>query len=215
MFVYSAKMDKRKLLAILICLAVVVLVLVLAFTRGGGQSTEPQTADELRQSQIKLIKSARLKTNEDRLELLTSLGWEVGITPLECCEVTIPSEFSDVYANYNNLQKEQGLDLAQYKGETVTRYTYRVTNHPSGEDSVRATLLVRKDRLIAGDVSSPKLDGFMQTLVGMTDASTSGLAEGASTTAAEDAAATSAAEDAAATSAAAEAAVPDDAYPTD
>ena len=158
MFIYSAKMNKKKLAMILVGVAAAILALV--FILGGGDETEDPRAAEL-----KLLQKCRLATNEDRLALLTDLGWEVAMQPEETREVRIPNEFSDVYARYNELQKEQGLDLAAHKGETVVRYTYLVVNHPSGENHVRATLLVKGDRLIGGDICSAKMDGFMHTLL--------------------------------------------------
>lgn len=162
MFIYSAKMDKKKLAAVLICVAVVVLVLIFIFT--GGES-DPSTNNELQEEQLKLIKSTKLESNEDRLFLLTSLGWEVEIQPEAYSEVQIPEDFSEIYENYNKIQKTMGLDLAKYKGEKVMRYTYIVVNHPSGEGDVRATLLIYKNKLIGGDVCTVRLDGFMQNLL--------------------------------------------------
>lgn len=158
MFIYSAKMNKKKLAMILAGAAAVVLALV--FILGGnGEPEDPRAAE------WKLLQKCRLASNEDRLALLTDLGWEVAMQPEETREVRIPDEFSDVYARYNELQKEQGLDLAAHKGETVMRYTYLVVNHPSGETNVRATLLVKGDRLIGGDVCSARMNGFMHTLL--------------------------------------------------
>lgn len=170
MFIYSAKLDKKKIAAILICIAVVVLVLVFIFARGGGES--PKTADETQKEQIKLLQSSKLESNEERLYLLTSLGWEVDMQPAEATEVRIPSEFSEVYEKYNLIQKEQGLNLEKHKGDKVMRYTYVIVNHPSGETNVRATLLVKNNKLIGGDVCSPKLDGFMHSLLMPSDGQT-------------------------------------------
>ena len=168
MFIYSAKMNKKKLLMLLVGAAAVILALVFVF--GGGDEPENPRAAEL-----KLLQKCRLATNDDRLALLTDLGWEVAMRPEETREVMIPSEFSDVYTRYNELQKEQGMDLAGYKGETVMRYTYLVVNLPSGETNVRATLLVKGDRLIGGDVCSARMNGFMHTLLMPADESAAEL----------------------------------------
>ena len=165
MFIYSAKMNKKKIAAVLIGIAAIVLVLVFVLTGGDG---EP--ADDPRNAQLELLQTERLETEDDRMRLLASLGWEVG-EPSESTEVRIPAEFSEVYEKYNDIQKEQGLDLADYRGEKVMRYAYRILNHPSGEDAVRATLLVKNGRLIGGDVCSMKLDGFMHSLLMPEDAS--------------------------------------------
>ena len=160
MFIYSAKMNKKKIAAVLIGVAAVVLVLVFVLTGGG----DGEPADDPHAAQLELLRTERLETEEDRLRLLASLGWTVG-DPAESTEVRIPAEFSEVYEKYNAIQTEQGLDLADYRGEKVMRYAYRILNHPSGEEAVRATLLVKNGRLIGGDVCSMKLDGFMHGLL--------------------------------------------------
>ena len=83
---------------------------------------------------------------------------------VEFMEVQIPQEFDEVYAKYNEIQTAQGMDLTKYQGKRVMRYTYSIKNYPSGEEGVCANMLVYKNKLIAGDVCSPKLDGFMHGL---------------------------------------------------
>jgi hypothetical protein len=73
-------------------------------------------------------------------------------------------EFDEVYQNYNQIQQEQGFDLTQYAGRQVKRYSYEVFNHPSGDQYVRANLLVYREKLVAGDVCSLQLNGFMHGL---------------------------------------------------
>ncbi len=159
MFIISAKMNKKKWAVVLVAAAAVIAAIVLLI-RGSGASSSG-TGNK---SQQKLLRSAKVDTNQGRLELLTALGWEVNIQPEESKEVRIPKEFSPVYDQYNELQKQQGLDLTRYQGKKVMRYTYLITNHPSGETNVRATLLVSNGKLIGGDICSPRMDGFMDTL---------------------------------------------------
>lgn len=66
--------------------------------------------------------------------VLQQFGWEVKETPMEQVDVLLPSSFNDTYEKYNQIQKEQGLDLLKYAGATCQRYTYEVTNYP-GKDS--------------------------------------------------------------------------------
>ncbi|NLM61193.1 MAG: DUF4830 domain-containing protein [Clostridiales bacterium] len=101
------------------------------------------------------------ETEEDRKAFIRSFGWEVADEPPEIVEVTIPREFDDVYLNYNLIQKAQGLDLWDYAGCRVTRYTYRILNYPTGEEGVLINLLVYDGKVIGGDVMSPRIDGFM------------------------------------------------------
>ena len=77
--------------------------------------------------------------------------------------ITIPLVWSDVYENYNKLQKNQGYDLSLFKGVTVTQYTYTVTNYPTDE-VVLVHLLVYDGVIIGADLMSTAADGFMQGL---------------------------------------------------
>ena len=56
---------------------------------------------------------------------------------------------------------EQGLDLVPYQGKRATLYTYELTEYPTGEEGVTANLLIRRNRLIAADISSAESDGFV------------------------------------------------------
>ena len=79
-------------------------------------------------------------------------------------EVVIPAEFSSVYDNYNRLQKQAGFDLEPYKGCSVMRYTYSLGDFPADEYVV-INLLVTEEKIIGGDISSRRLDGFMLPLL--------------------------------------------------
>lgn len=108
---------------------------------------------------------SRLDENDRRLKLLESFGLETEEVPYEVVQVTIPRKFDAVYEAYNDLQKPLGLDLSAYRGKTVKRYTYVVTNIPEN-GTVYANLLVSEDKLIGGDVSSADPSGFARSLAG-------------------------------------------------
>ena len=152
MFVYTAKMDKKKLLvAVLLTIAVVAAVLVAVVIKGASAVET-------------LSLSAVVKTNEQRVEYLTKLGWKVTPEPLEEQTIIIPEELSGVYEEYNALQKAQGFDLSKYGGAEAKRFTYAITNYPGAEEQVVADMIIYRGRVIAGDIQSVALDGFMQTL---------------------------------------------------
>ena len=111
--------------------------------------------------------SAKLKTNEDRVALLTACGWSVESEPVGTQEVQIPDTFDEVYEQYNAIQQAQGLDLTPYQGKRATLYTYALTAYPTGEQGVTANLLVRRNRLIAADITSAQTDGFVHGLLDM------------------------------------------------
>jgi len=156
MFIYTAKVTKGKLAALLFGLIAVIAVIcgIVSAVSGGD-------AEETAKLEKETVEFKNIKTNDDRVAFLTSFGWEVTATPLEIEEVTIPKEFDDTYSSYNELQKYQECDLSKYKGKKVKRYTYEVLNYPTGEQGVCANLLIYKNRVIGGDVCSSNFEGFM------------------------------------------------------
>ena len=78
--------------------------------------------------------------------------------------MVIPLEFSDVYQKFNELQTEQGYDLAEHQGEKATIYAYRVRNYSNCSGPVVAELYIANDRVIGGDIHSLSLNGFMHGL---------------------------------------------------
>ena len=68
--------------------------------------------------------------------------------------------------DYLALQQSQGFDLARCRGKRVRRYTYAITNYPTGETGVRADLLLRRGRVVGGEVFSVRADGFLHGLLG-------------------------------------------------
>ena len=148
MMVFSAKVTKAKLLILAACCCCLALVIILAVPANSSK-TNAQTSN-------------LAKTNEDRVSFLEQYGWDVSDEPVEVTDVVIPTTFDSTYETYNTLQKSQGLDLENYKGEKATRYTYEVTNYePEQTSAVQANILVVKDKVVAGDISSSAMGGFM------------------------------------------------------
>ncbi|MBQ9773366.1 MAG: DUF4830 domain-containing protein [Clostridia bacterium] len=155
MFVYSVRANTIKLVAV-ICVALTVLITLIAFvpTYTGSLDSEDAAGEvEYRYDKI--------KSEEDVVDFLKQFGWEVDALPVETKTVTIPSEFDKVYAAYNELQKEQGLNLAKYKGKDVTRYTFAVKNYTGYTGTVYANVLVYRNRVVGGDVCSADVSGFV------------------------------------------------------
>ncbi len=151
MLIMSTKITKRKIVALsVICACLILLVLVTV------PPTDTQTVKQ---------NNTTVKTNDDRVGYLGTFGWTVSQEPTETIEVVIPNDFDDTYNNYNALQQSQGFDLSSYKGKTVTRYTYEVLNYPvATTDKVNVNILVYKNKVIAGDVTSTSVGGFMHGL---------------------------------------------------
>jgi hypothetical protein len=157
MFIFTAKFNKKKAIAAVLILAAILIAIILL--AGGGDKTK----DNANASETAAL-SAVVKNNEQRVNYLKALGWEVEQNVLEQQKIVIPREFTEVYKNYNEIQQEQGFDLSKYGGAEAMRYTYRILNYPGATGTVVADIIVHKNEVIAGDVQSNALDGFMAGL---------------------------------------------------
>ena len=151
MIVFAAKVSVKKIVAGVLAAGAVVAGIVLLLPAAENAKT---TVGEVGLD-------SKLKTNEQRVALLESYGWQVDPEPRSEREVQIPKTFDDTYQAYNAIQLEQGLDLTPYQGKRATLYTYELTAYPTGEQGVIANLLIRRNRLIAADISSAEADGFV------------------------------------------------------
>ena len=151
MFIFSFRHNRRKTVAVLAVLLVAVTAVIVLVSL---HNTPPQAVSSGRKY------SLSASTNEDRVAFFKQFGWKVNAEPIDSGDVTVPEKFNDVYFSYNNMQKEQGLDLLPYAGKTVQQWIYAVTNYPQ-QESMRGTILVYNGKVVGGDLSTPQLDGFM------------------------------------------------------
>lgn len=158
MVIMTAKVSKSKLIAIALIVLVAVILLVVCLTNSGKSGSAPAAENAAQAA------PSELKTNDDRVAYLASYGWEVAHEPVQTQEVRIPAEPSEVFERYNDLQVSQGFDLHNYAGKSVKRYVYQISNYPDTEDTYYATLLVYKNAVIGGDVSSSAQGGVMHSL---------------------------------------------------
>ena len=126
MFIITAKCSKRRVVKILLIFALL-LSLFLALRACRHSSPPPVIA---------------AGTNEERIAYLASLGWEVNDQPIETLSVTLGETLEEPYLSYNDLQRSQGFDLTRYCGQTLSRYTYVVTNYPDASLPCQADLYV-------------------------------------------------------------------------
>ena len=157
MFIYSFRASTVKLVGV-ICVALTVLITLIAFVPTYAISTQPPSSPADAEVSYSYDK---VKNAEDAANFLSQFGWEVNAQPVESKTVTIPAEFDKVFAAYNELQREQGLNLSKYKNKEVTRYTFAVTNYPDYEGTVYANVLVYRNRVIGGDICSADISGFV------------------------------------------------------
>ena len=150
MMVMTAKVDMKKVIAILAAVAALIIGLIALF---GGDTNSAATSA-----------TANMASNDARVKFLTELGSEVTTSPVESSQVRIPQESSEVFERYNTLQKSLGYDLSAYAGKNVMRYVYKVENYPDAVEPVYATLLVYKNQIIGGDITNTAAKGMIHGL---------------------------------------------------
>ncbi|MCD7733682.1 MAG: DUF4830 domain-containing protein [Clostridiales bacterium] len=145
--ILTAKVNWKSLSAVLSLAAAFVLCFV-----GGQMETRAVSAS---------VPDDVMQAHRD---YLAALGWETeGLVSTD--RVILPEEFTPEYEAYLSVQADGGFDLLPCAGKTVTRYTYAVSNYPSGEEEVLADLLVLDGAVVGGELRSAALDGFMIGLV--------------------------------------------------
>lgn len=145
MFVFNLKVTDSKKVFAIFAVASVAVAVVCIISMISVQSSLPDTAtcDELGCYSLKLDKDDEQCTFLQQFGLLP-----VKIT--DSCEVIIPTEFNDTYEQYNELQKEIGLDLEKFKGKSVQKVTYELKN----SKTKFAVLLIYKGKVIGGHLTN-------------------------------------------------------------
>lgn len=150
MLIWTAKFSRKKAVAAVILMGVVMAALIVL---AGRAPDGPE------------IPLPKLTSNEERVAYLQSLGWEVEQEPIETLQFLLPPELAEPYLSYNELQLSQGFDLARCCGKQVARYTYAVTNYPGRPGGVQANLYICEETPAAGDVCSSGANGFQIPLI--------------------------------------------------
>ncbi|MBR6676621.1 MAG: DUF4830 domain-containing protein [Clostridia bacterium] len=154
MFICSVKGNTLKLFGLVAIAVVAVMIIIIAVPSADAVETGSIFEGET-------ISYDKVKTDASRRDFLSQFGWKTGDACIEEVEVQIPKDFDKVMNAYNDIQKAQGLDLSKYKGKTVQRYTYEITNYPEYNGTVYANVIIYKNRVIGGDLCSSDIRGFI------------------------------------------------------
>ena len=160
MFIYSFRASTLKFFGV-IAVTLAALIAIIAFVPvyvEGGNIAKDTPANLNGGGEYYYDK---VKTSADASNFLAQFGWTVDGGNVKSAKVTIPSEFDKVFAQYNEIQRAQGLDLSKYKRKELTRYTFEVTNYPNYEGKVYANVLVYRNKVVAGDICSADVSGFV------------------------------------------------------
>lgn len=107
------------------------------------------------------ISYSDIYTNADRVSFISEFGWEVEENRYDEVSLSLPAEFDENMRRYNDIQLSQGLDLTKYRGKDVVKYTYTVTNFSEYDGTVEINLLIYKNKIVGGDISSADENGFV------------------------------------------------------
>lgn len=105
-----------------------------------------------------------LSTLDGREAFLRELGWEIDRDTEEFRTVVVPEKLEGIMSQYNRMQLAQGYDLNGHLGESCQQYSYQLTNYPDSESPVFVTLYIQGKELIAGDIHTNAMNGFMHGL---------------------------------------------------
>lgn len=160
MFIYSFRASTLKffgVIAVTLAALIAIIAFVPVYVEGGNIAADTPT----NVSGEKEYYYDKIKTSADASSFLAQFGWTVDGGNVKSVKVTIPKEFDKVFAQYNEIQRAQGLDLSKYKKKELTRYTFEVTNYPDYDGKVYANVLVYRNKVVAGDICSADVTGFV------------------------------------------------------
>ena len=145
LFVFNFKVTDSKNVFTIFAVVSVAVAIVCIISMISVQNSLPDTAtcDELGCYSLKCDK------DDEQCAFLEQFGLSP-VKNTDSCEVTVPTDFNDSYEEYNELQKEIGLDLEKFKGKSVQKVTYELKNCKTKF----AVLLIYKGKVIGGHLTN-------------------------------------------------------------
>ncbi len=104
--------------------------------------------------------SLRAGSNKEISEFADFFGLKIDDEPIYVKNIVIPSNFNDIYLQYNDIQKHIGLDLNKYKGESCTLYSYEIIS-PENKKNCVLNVIIQNNLIIGGDISEREYGGKM------------------------------------------------------
>ena len=89
-----------------------------------------------------------IETTQDIGTYFTGYGFDTDLASAAVDKVKIPKKWDDSFAAFNQIVQESGLDLADYKGKTVEKWTALIPAASSGETSRYGVLLVYRKKAV-------------------------------------------------------------------
>ncbi len=156
MFVCTVKAATLRFLSVLLLSGALLTGLTVYGATASRETMSTASATSIRYDGV--------RTESDRRAFLAAHGYEITSDAESTAEFTLPKALDAVLLGYNEIQKEQGLDLGKYTGKTVTRYTYLIPHFEGYEGKVYANLILYRNRVIAADLTGVGEKGFVRPL---------------------------------------------------
>ena len=92
--------------------------------------------------------TATVETTQDIGTYFTGYGFETDLSSAAVDKVKIPKKWDDSFTAFNQIVQESGLDLADYKGKTVEKWTVLCPQLSTGDHDTYCVLLVYKAKAV-------------------------------------------------------------------
>ena len=91
---------------------------------------------------------SQLTVTQDIGIYFNGYGFDADLASAAVDKVKIPKKWDDSFAAFNQIVQESGLDLADYKGKTVEKWTVLCPQLSTGEHDTYCVLLVYKAKAV-------------------------------------------------------------------
>lgn len=141
MFVISVKASKRRLITVILCIAVITAIFIASLCFPADRTM--------------MTKADRVAGDSDEAcaAYLKSIGYTAILPASSVREIQLPDTFDNALNAYNTLQQQAGFDLSLYAGQRVKYRTYELSDYP-GDQLVLAHLYTHDGIIIGGDIES-------------------------------------------------------------
>lgn len=89
-----------------------------------------------------------IETTQDIGTYFTGYGFDTDLASAAVDKVKIPKKWDDSFTAFNQIVQESGLDLADYKGKTVEKWTVLCPQLSTGDHDTYCVLLVYKAKAV-------------------------------------------------------------------
>lgn len=99
------------------------------------------------------------------VSFLSKNGWIVDLESEVVENIIVSYENSASFTEYCRIQNEQGFDFNSYLNKELEKHSFSVLNYPENSEGIYANVFIYKGEIVAADICSVKLNGFIQGVI--------------------------------------------------